>query len=106
MVLKLEENIDFDYNDTDEVKAQSFPRKFLKNIYKYGSDVNNKKMESWNMHTYTDKLIETEKIFLLKHNDVYIAQDILKYLIDNNYEFVKNNCKLLYNIIIIFIKLL
>lgn len=95
LVLDLEENVDFDYNDIDEVKEQNFPRKFLKNIYQYNSDVNNNKMEFWNMHTYTNKLIEIEKISILKYNNNYKAQNIIKYLIDNNFEFVKENCKLL-----------
>lgn len=96
LVLDLEENKDFDYHDIDEVKSQNFPQKFLKGIYKYGSDLNNIEMEPWNMHTYTNKVIEKQKIHLLKYQEEYTADKILKYLIDKNMEFVKSNCELLY----------
>ena len=62
LVLDLEDKIDFDYEDYDEVKVQNFPKRMLKSIYKYGSDLDNPKMESWNMHTYSNKVIEKEKI--------------------------------------------
>ena len=43
--LDLVENIDFSYDDIDEVKNQPFSRKQLSYIYTYGNDVNDSKME-------------------------------------------------------------
>lgn len=40
-----------------------------------------KKMEYWNMHVYSNKLIEFEKISLLKDKNEYSASKILANLI-------------------------
>jgi len=96
LVLDLKENVDYDFEDIDEVKNQTFPKRFLKNIYKYNSDLSNNKMEYWNMHTYSNKIIEPSKIKLLQYQDDISAEKILKYLIENNFEYVKENCGLLY----------
>ncbi len=95
LILDLEEDIDFDYNDIDEVKAQNYPRRFLKDIYSYGGDVNDIKMESWNMHTYSNKIIEKSKISLLKINDSYSANEIIKYFAAENKEYIREQCKTL-----------
>lgn len=96
LVLELEENVDYDFEDIDEVKNQAFPKKFLKHIYKYNSDLDNNKMEYWNMHTYSNKVIEPYKIKLLQYKNDISAEKILKYLIDKNFNYVKENCELLY----------
>lgn len=97
LILDLEEKIDFDFNDIDEVKAQKYSRNQLKYIYCYDkSDVNNKKMEYWNMHTYSGKCVNKEKISLL-HNDKEIsANKILVHFAKNNEEYIFENCKFLY----------
>ena len=94
LVLDLEECIDFSYSDLDEVKMQNFPKKYLKNIY---NDVDDNKMEYWNMHTYTDKIIEPEKVSILIYNGEYKVDKILKMLIEENIDYVKSNCEQLYN---------
>ena len=96
LVLGLEENVDYDFEDVDEVKKQAFPRRFLKGVYKYNSDLNSTKMEYWNMHTYSNKVIEPQKIKLLKFQQDISAEKILKYLIDKNFDYVKENLELLY----------
>ena len=96
LVLDLEENVDFRYDDIDEVKKLSkFPPAFIKNLYAYDSDVLDYKQEYWNMHTISNKVIEPNKIYLLKLNDKFKASYILKYLIEKNKEFVQENCQLL-----------
>lgn len=96
LVLDLQENIDFSYDDIDEVKAQSFSRKQLKYIYSYDSDVLDSKIEFWNMHTYSNKSIEPNKILLLKDGEDYMADLIIKNLIEKDLEYVKENYKFLY----------
>ena len=95
LILDLEENIDFSYNDIDEVKTQKFPRKQLEYIYTYGDDLTNNKIEYWNMHTYVNKIIDKNKISLLKMNDIFCASKILSYMMDNNKEYIQNNCPFL-----------
>ncbi|MEG1705762.1 MAG: hypothetical protein RR290_04235 [Clostridia bacterium] len=97
LVLNLEENLDFSFNDIDEVKKLSnYPINIIKDMYAYDSDILNDKMEYWNMHTFVNKKIETEKILVLKHNDSLKASEIVKYLIEQNIKYVKKNCKRLY----------
>ena len=69
--------------DIDEVKNQPFSRKQLSYVYTYGNDVNDNKMELWNMHTLKDKIIEKEKIEIIEINNSKCAKDILMYMIDN-----------------------
>jgi len=90
LMLDLKENIDYLTEDIDEVKNQKFSREQLKYIYTYHYNVNDTKMENWNMHTITDKIIEKEKITLLKYNDTIKAIDLIKYMINSsNIDFEK-----------------
>lgn len=95
LILDLEENIDFDYNDTDEVK-NTYYESFLKLLYPSSSNLKDNKMEYWNMHTYSNKTIEPLKISLLKDNDNYTANYILINIIEKNIEYTKTYCEFLY----------
>lgn len=95
LILDLEENLDFSYNDIDEVK-DTYYESFLKLLYPSTSDIKDKKMEYWNMHTYSNKVIDSSKISLLKDNNEYYASKILKQLIENNIQYVKQNLYFLY----------
>lgn len=101
LILDLKENIDFSYDDIDEVK-NSYYESFLKLLYPSTSDLKNKKMEYWNMHTYSNKLIEFEKVSLLKDKNEYSASKILANLIKNNILYVKENLPFLYEYYIYF----
>ena len=81
LVLDLKENIDFDYNDIDEVK-KTYYESFLKLLYPTDSDLKDNKMEYWNMHTYSNKSIDPQKISLLKNKDNYDANNILISIIE------------------------
>jgi hypothetical protein len=95
LVLDLEENIDFDYNDIDEVKMH-YKKDYLKFVYAKNSNLYNKKMECWNMHTYSNKNIEKDKMVLLSYNNKLDANIILNKIIEDNIQYVKNNCEFLY----------
>lgn len=95
LILDLEENIDFDYDDIDEVK-NTYYESFLKLLYPSSSNLKDKKMEYWNMHTYSNKTIKPEKISLLKYQADSIANHILISIIEKNIEYVKMNCEFLY----------
>ena len=95
LTLNLEEDVDFSYDDIDEVK-DTYYESFLKLLYPSASDIKNKKMEYWNMHTYSNKVIDSSKISLLKAKDETSASNILKKLIDDNILYVKQNLDFLY----------
>lgn len=54
------------------------------------------------MHVYSNKLIEFEKISLLKDKNEYSASKILANLIKNNILYVKENLPFLYEYCIYF----
>lgn len=55
------------------------------------------------MHTFSNKIIEPNKISLLNYNKDYSASSILKYLIEKNIFLWKNNVKIYTNIILLLI---
>lgn len=96
LILDLKENEDFSFNDIDEAK-QLFraSSKYVDSIYACDSDFNDPKIEYWNMHTFSNKVIDKNKISLLKINDQFSSNEIIKYLANKNKAYVENNCKLL-----------
>ncbi len=95
LVLDLVEQVDFDYNDKDEVKC-TYYESFLRLLYPKSSNIKDTKMEYWNMHTYSNKVIEPQKIALLNMNGNDNANTILITLIEKNIDYVKDNCDFLY----------
>ena len=95
LILDLKENVDFSYNDIDEVK-DTYYESFLKLLYPNESNIKDKKMEYWNMHTYSNKVIDSSKISLLKVKNEYSASKILEQLVINNIQYVKQNLNFLY----------
>lgn len=92
LILDLKENIDFSFEDIDEAKAYShYPASYIESLNAYNSDVNDSKVEYWNMHTFSNKIIEPNKITLLKYKNSYNVDLIIKYLIEKNMIFVKKN---------------
>ncbi len=95
LILELEENIDFSYDDIDEVK-DTYYESFLRLLYPSDSNLKNKKMEYWNMHTYSNKIIESDKIAVLKDKNNCQTSQILIGIIERNIEYIKKNCRFLY----------
>lgn len=95
LILDLEEKIDFDYNDIDEVK-NTYYESFLKLLYPNDSNLKDHRIEYWNMHTFSNKIIEPQKITLLKHNNKYDANSILINIIEKDIEYIKRNYEFLY----------
>lgn len=71
LILGLEEGVDFSYNDIDEAKQFCINQKingnmltynFMKEMYGNYSDASTNKLEEWNLHTFSNKNIEKEKI--------------------------------------------
>lgn len=84
LLLNLEEEVDFSYKDIDEVKTRKFNKKMLKTVYAKQSKMSSKKMDYWNMHTFSNITIPPNKITLLKLNDSYKCLDILLWMVENN----------------------
>lgn len=95
LILDLEENIDFDYKDIDEVK-KTYYESFLKLLYPSDSNLKDNKMEYWNMHTYSNKTINSQKIALLKSQNNYDANNILISIIEKDIKYIKDNYEFLY----------
>lgn len=83
LILDLEEEVDFSYKDIDEVKSQKFNRNLLKTVYAKQNKMSSKKMDYWNMHTFSNISVPPNKITLLKLNDTYKSTDILLWMIKN-----------------------
>ena len=93
LFLALEVDIDFSYNDVDEVKKLSnIPKKFIQEMYPILDNTKNNKMEFWNMRTKTNKVIEKEKISIVSNKNSTKAIDILREMILNNKKFIKKEC--------------
>lgn len=85
-VLDLKEGEDFSYQDIDEVKSQKFNRKLLKQLYATRR-IDSKKMDFWNMHTFTGKEIAPHKVTLVEIKDSSKALDIILYFFHHtNYD--------------------
>jgi hypothetical protein len=96
LILDLKENLDFSFNDIDEAKQlYRSSAKYIKDIYAHDSDFHDPKIEYWNMHTYSNKIIEKEKISLLKAENKYTANDILLYMARAKEEYVNLYCPFL-----------
>lgn len=79
--LKLEENVDFSFEDVDEVKIKNFDRKLLKMLYNCECKKDDVKMEAWNMHTFTGKTIPKNKLIILKCDSSFKASDIIRFMV-------------------------
>lgn len=94
--LDLKEGVDFSFSDMDEVKGNTFDRALLKYLYSYKSNVDDFNMEYWNMHTTANKMIEKEKIKMIKVGDSTNASDILEYMRKNSDIKIKKDLPYLY----------
>lgn len=97
--LDLKENIDFKYDDNDEIKLRGYKRRHLELMGysdKYSS-LDNITVDKWNMHTFTNHKIESEKIKLCTlENDSCNLREIFNYCIKNTKIDIKNICPILY----------
>ncbi len=97
--LNLKENIDFRYDDKDEIKSRGYLKKHLE-ICGYSerySDLSNNSMDKWNMHTLTNHIVNNKKIKICYlENGKSNLRDIFNYcLLNTNIDF-KSICPELY----------
>ncbi len=88
--LDLENGVDYKEDDFDEVKQRNFRKNWLDYIYSYDEGLTNKRMDYWNMHTLTGKIIEPYKISIVRVDKETNVNEILRYIIKNtNYDLKK-----------------
>lgn len=97
--LDLKENIDFKYDDIDEIKSRDYKRKHLElmgysNRY---SSLNNNCMDKWNMHCISNHIIKNDKIKLCYLNNSYKLEDIFNYVIKQTNLKLEDTCPILYD---------
>lgn len=63
------------------------------------SNVNDNRMEYWNMHTFSNKTISPEKIHLVKVGNCYKAIKILEYMRKHTHIKIKRELPLYMNIL-------
>lgn len=96
--LEIEENTDFSFEDIDQIKAKEYPKDFLikggySPIY---SDLETIKMDKWNLHTYSNHGVASDKLKLCFINKSFKMRDILNYAIHNTKLNIEAVCPVLY----------
>lgn len=92
--LDLKEGEDFSYDDIDQIKNKGYDKDYLvKGGYslKY-SDLDSNRMDKWNLHTYTDHIINNTKIKEVLLNGENDLTKILLFVINNTKMDVSDMC--------------
>lgn len=96
--LDLEENVDFKYNDIDEIKLRSYQKRHLEvmGYSKKYSSLEQNFMDKWNLHCFSNHDINSDKIKLCYILDSCKLNDIFEYAIKNTTIDLKNICLILF----------
>lgn len=96
--LDIKDNIDFSYDDIDQIKEKGYHKETLiKGGYsELYSDLESIKMDKWNLHTFSNHGIDSSKLKICCVSESYKMFDILKYSLDNTMLDVKNICPVLW----------
>lgn len=92
--LNIKEDEDFSFKDVDEIKAAGYRKRHLiamgySEVY---SDMSGTKMDSWNLHTFSNKVIEKGKIKLCCINNQNSIKDIFVFALKNTKLDLKKIC--------------
>lgn len=96
LVLDLKEGEDFSYEDIDEAKDVFRVDSAIKFMYPNKERFSDNKLEYWNMHTFSGRSIPASKISILEMAGSTRANDILKYLIEQDQDGCKEKYPLLF----------
>lgn len=96
--LKLIENIDFRYDDVDEIKSRNYKKRHLElmGYSKQYSSLENNKMDKWNLHCISNHIITKDKIKISYINNSYKLIDIFNYAIRNTNLDIQIVCPILF----------
>lgn len=92
--LNIKEGEDFSLSDVDEIKSAGYRKRHLiamgySEIY---SDMDGNKMDKWNLHTFTDRKIDSNKIKLCFINNKNSIKDIFIFALKNTKLDLKKIC--------------
>lgn len=96
--IDIKENIDFCFDDIDQIKAKGYDKDYLiKAGYslKY-SDLESITMDKWNLHTFTEHGVSTDKIKICYINSSCKMLDILSYALEHSHLDIENVCPMLW----------
>lgn len=96
--LELIENVDFKYDDIDEIKSRNYKKRHLElmGYSKKYSSLENNTMDRWNLHCISNHSITNDKIKLCFINNSYKLIDIFKYAIKNTTLDIECICPVLF----------
>lgn len=96
--LDIKEKVDFDFQDIDQIKAKGYDIEYLVQggYSKKYSDLNSKRMDKWNLHTFSDHGVDSSKVRLCLVNNSYHMKDILNFALIHTTLDVKEVCPILY----------
>jgi len=96
--INIKEGVDFSLNDFDQIKAKGYDKDYLiKAGYslKY-SDLESTKMDKWNLHTFTEHGVCSNKIKICHVNGSYNMSEILNYALNNTELNIQELCPVLF----------
>lgn len=96
--IDIKENIDFSYEDIDQIKSKNYRREYL---IKAGysplySDLESVKMDKWNMHTFSNHGVNKSKIKICYIGNSSSMFDILMFILKNTNIKIENTCPVLF----------
>lgn len=96
--LNIKENIDFSFEDIDQIKAKDYDKDYLiKGGYsQMYSDLESIRMDKWNLHTFSNHGIDSSKLKICYIGNSYKMSDILNYALDNTNLDIKRICPVLW----------
>lgn len=96
--LQISEGIDFSFDDIDEIKNKDYCKEYLiKGGYsREYSDLESKVVDKWNLHTFSNHAIDSNKIKICYIKESCKMIDILKYTLANTTLNVEKVCPVLY----------
>lgn len=97
--LDLKENVDFKYDDIDEIKIRGYKKRHLElmGYSKKYSNLNSTIMDKWNLHTITGHKIASKNIKLCTlDNGNYKLREIFNYCVENTKIDLEYTCPALY----------
>ncbi len=100
--LNLEENVDFKYDDNDEIKLRGYKKRHLElmGYSKKYSRLDSNIMDYWNMHAIINHKIDNEKIKLCIVDNKYCKlRYIFNYILENTKINLKDTCPILFDYI-------
>lgn len=97
--LNIKESQDFSFDDIDQIKNRGYYQ--IEYLIKGGyspiySDLESKKMEPWNLHTFSNHGIDSSKIKICCVNHSYKMIDLLKYALKNTNLDIEKVCPVLW----------